>query len=468
MFLILSCIGPRIGKNPIAKSDIKYIHDERSLEAISSMTDPIFSSAPEQGTPANGRLWRNARLATFDPVRDGIGIIETGAVLERGGRIAWVGAESDLPSGETAGAEIIDLEGRWMTPGLIDCHTHLVHGGNRANEFEMRLNGATYEEVARAGGGIVSSVNATRALSVEDLAKASLARLDTLIAEGVTTVEIKSGYGLSVASELDMLRAARRLGELRPVGIVTAYLGAHATPADYRGRNGDYITDVVLPGLKQAAAEDLADAVDGFCEGIAFSPDEIARVFDAARALNLPVKLHADQLSNLHGAKLAASYGALSADHLEYTDEEGVAAMAAAGTVAVILPGAFYAINETKKPPVAEFRAAGVPMAVATDANPGTSPLTSLLLTMNMSATLFRLTVDECLAGVTRHAARALGLSAVTGTLEAGKRADLAVWDIERPAELVYRIGFNPLFARVAGGRLQYRSPALQPRDNRP
>jgi imidazolonepropionase len=425
------------------------------------MADPNFSS-----TPPNGRLWRNVRLATFDPAREGMGEIENGSLLEKEGRIAFVGAEADLPTGAAAGAEVIDLEGRWMTPGLIDCHTHLVYGGNRANEFEMRLNGATYEEVARAGGGIVSSVNATRALSVEGLAQASLSRLDTLLSEGVTTIEIKSGYGLSVDAELSMLRAARLLGTLRPVRVVTSYLGAHATPAGYRGRNGDYITDIVLPGLEKAAAEGLADAVDGFCEGIAFSPEEIARVFDAATALGLPVKLHADQLSNLNGAKLAASYRALSADHLEYTDEDGVAAMAASGTVAVLLPGAFYAINETRQPPVAAFRTAGVPIAIATDSNPGTSPLTSLLLTMNMSATLFRLTVEECLAGVTRNAAAALGLAAETGTLEAGKRADLAIWEIERPAELVYRIGYNPLFARVAGGHLQYRSPALTAPDH--
>ncbi|WP_454849474.1 imidazolonepropionase [Rhizobium binxianense] len=408
----------------------------------------------QEGSPDEDRpvLWRNARLTTLAAGSEGLGIVERGAVLSENGRIAFVGAESDLPASAIERSEIVDLEGRWVTPGLVDCHTHIVHGGNRAREFEMRLEGATYEEVARAGGGIVSSVRATNALSVEGLVEAALPRLDTLLSEGVTTIEIKSGYGLSRAGEAKMLEAARALGRARPVRVATSYLGAHATPAEYRGRNADYITDVVLPGLDDVHAQGLADAVDGFCEGIAFSPDEIARVFDRARELGLPVKLHAEQLSNLGGARLAASYGALSADHLEYLDDEGVAAMAAAGTVAVLLPGAFYAINETKKPPVEALRAAGVPIAVATDCNPGTSPLTSLLLTMNMAATLFRLTVEECIAGATREGARALGLIGETGTLEAGKSADLAIWNIESPAELVYRIGFNPLHARVFKG----------------
>jgi len=350
-------------------------------------------------------------------------------------------------------ASIIDCDGRWITPGLIDCHTHIVFGGDRAMEFEMRLEGATYEEVARAGGGIVSSVKATNALSVEGLVKAALPRVDTLLAEAVSTLEIKSGYGLSIEGELNMLRAARALEKVRPVRVVTSYLAAHATPVEYRGRNSDYITDIVLPGMDKAHAEGLIDAVDGFCEGIAFSVEEMARVFDHAKALGIPVKLHAEQLSNLGGAKMAASYGALSADHLEYLDAEGAAAMAEAGTVAVILPGAFYAINETQKPPIQALRDAGVKIAIATDCNPGTSPLTSLLLTMNMSATLFRLTVDECIAGATREAARALGLLGETGTLEVGKSADLAIWNIHRPAELVYRIGFNPLHSRIFKGR---------------
>lgn len=393
----------------------------------------------------------NARLATLDPSRPGLGIVEEGSILIRNGLIAHVGPGADDRA--IAEAEIVDLEGRWVTPGLVDCHTHVIHGGNRAREFEMRLEGASYEEIARAGGGIVSSVTATNALGPEALLAASLPRVDALLAEGVTTLEIKSGYGLTVEGELNMLRAARLLERVRPVRVVTSYLGAHATPAEYRGRNGDYISDVVLPGLDIAHAEDLADAVDGFCEGIAFSPEEMARVFERARALGLPVKLHAEQLSNLGGAKLAARFGALSADHLEYLDGEGVAALAAAGTVAVILPGAFYAIRERQKPPIEALRRAGVPMAVATDCNPGTSPLTSMLLTMNMSATLFGMTVAECLAGATREGARALGLLDVTGTIETGKSADLAIWTIDSPAELVYRMGFNPLHCRYFKGR---------------
>lgn len=404
---------------------------------------------------ANGalRIWRNARVLTLAEPARGLGLIEQGMVAVRGDRIAFVGAEADMPYSWSEAADVFDCQGRVVTPALIDCHTHLVHGGDRAMEFEMRLSGATYEEIARAGGGIVSSVKATNARSIEELARAALPRLDALLAEGVSTVEIKSGYGLSIAGELNMLRAARLLETLRPVRVVTSYLAAHATPVEYKGRNGDYITEVVLPGMDKAHAEGLVDAVDGFCEGIAFSVDEMRRVFDRAKALGLPVKLHADQLSNLHGAALAASYGALSADHLEYTDEEGAAAMAKAGTVAVLLPGAFYAINEACKPPVQALRDAGVRIAVATDCNPGTSPLTSLLLAMNMAATLFRLTVEECIAGATREAARALGLLGETGTLEAGKSADFAIWNIERPAELVYRIGFNPLYARIFKGQ---------------
>jgi imidazolonepropionase len=393
---------------------------------------------------------RNAHLATLAEGAEGMGVVENGAVAIEGGRIRYAGPEAGLPS--FPDAETVDLDGRWITPGLIDCHTHIVHGGNRAREFEMRLAGASYEEIARAGGGIVSSVKATNALSVDGLVEAALPRIDTLLAEGVTTLEIKSGYGLSSEGELNMLRAARAVEKVRPVRIVTSYLGAHATPVDYKGRNGDYIADIVLPAMEKAHAEGLADAVDGFCEGIAFSTAEIARVFDRARALGIPVKLHAEQLSDLGGARLAASYGALSADHLEYLDDEGVAAMAKSGTIAVLLPGAFYAIHEKQKPPVAALRRAGVPIAIATDCNPGTSPLTSLLLTMNMSATLFGLTVEECLAGATREAARALGLTNETGTLETGKSADLAIWNIERPAELVYRIGFNPLHARYFKG----------------
>lgn len=426
-----------------------YIHYEPMRKGVKLMRGNKIS---EDGVKSDGksRLWRNARLATLKEGEPGLGIVEKGAILTRDGRIVFAGRESDLP--ETGGAESVDLEGRWVTPGLVDCHTHIIHGGNRAREFEMRLQGASYEEIARAGGGIVSSVNATRALSVDGLIETALPRLDTLLAEGVTTIEVKSGYGLSIESELKMLQAARGLEKLRPVRVVTSYLAAHATPADYKGRNGEYITDVVLPGLELAHAEGLVDAVDGFCEGIAFSTAEIARVFDLAKSLGIPVKLHAEQLSNLGGAKLAASYAALSADHVEYLDEDGVKAMAAAGTVAVLLPGAFYAIHEKQKPPVKALRDAGVPIAIATDCNPGTSPLTSMLLTMNMGATLFSLTVEECIAGATRESARALGLLAETGTLEAGKSADFAIWDIESPAELVYRIGFNPLHAHVFKG----------------
>jgi len=405
----------------------------------------------ESGHTAPRRIWRNARLATLSPALPGMGLVEHGAVAAEDDRIVYVGPEAEMPV--LAGAETIDCEGRWITPGLVDCHTHLVHAGDRAGEFEMRLAGATYEEIARAGGGIVSSVKALRAAGEDELVAQSLPRLDALLAEGVTTVEIKSGYGLDLENEKKSLRAARRLGKERPVTVRTSFLGAHALPPEAAGDKQAYIDLVANVMLPAIAGEGLADAVDGFCEGIAFSPEQIARVFDAAKAAGLPVKLHADQLSNLHGAELAASYGALSADHLEYADEAGALAMAKAGTVAVILPGAFYFIRETKKPPFDLFRRHGVRMALATDNNPGTSPLTSLLLTMNMAATLFGMTVEECLAGVTREAAHALGLSGETGTLEAGKWADLAVWNIERPAELVYRMGFNPLHARIRRGQ---------------
>lgn len=398
------------------------------------------------------KVWRNARLATLAGGLPGLGMIERGAVAAEDERIVFAGPEADLP-GALDAAETIDCEGRLLTPGLIDCHTHLVWAGNRANEFEMRLAGATYEEVSRAGGGIVSSVKALRAASEAELVEQSLPRLDALIAEGVTAVEIKSGYGLDLGNERKSLAAARRLGQARGVTVRTTFLGAHALPPEAAGGKDAYIARVADEMLPAIHAEGLADAVDAFCEGIAFSPEQVARVFGKAKALGLPVKLHADQLSNLHGAALAARYGALSADHLEHTDEDGAAAMAKAGTVAVMLPGAFYFIRETRKPPVDLFRKYGTRMAVATDCNPGTSPLTSLLLAMNMAATLFGLTVEECVAGVTREAARALGMQGETGTLEAGKLADLAIWDVERPAELVYRMGFNPLHSRVWRGR---------------
>jgi imidazolonepropionase len=412
----------------------------------------IKSTPDGFGPTACDRLWRNARLATLNPALPGLGLIENGVIAVEDGRIVYAGIEADLPFSIENAADIIDCGGRWITPGLIDCHTHLVHAGDRANEFEMRLAGASYEEVAHAGGGIVSSVRSLREASEDELVCQTLPRLDALMAEGVTTVEVKSGYGLDLENEVKALRAARRLGEERDVAIRTTFLGAHALPPEFKGDKAGYIAKVVGEMLPAIAAEGLADAVDGFCEGIAFSTDEMRLVFDTAKAHGLPVKLHADQLSNLHGAALAAEYGALSADHLEYTDEAGAEAMAKSGTVAVILPGAFYFIRETKKPPIDLFRKAGVAMAIATDNNPGTSPLTSLLLTMNMAATLFDMTVTECIAGVTREAARALGLVDEVGTLEPGKWADFAIWNIERPAELVYRMGFNPLHARVRNG----------------
>lgn len=395
-------------------------------------------------------VFRNARLVTM--AGEGMGIIEGGAVVVASGQIVFAGAENDLPTG-LGDAEIIDCEGRVVTPGLIDCHTHLVFGGNRAREFEMRLDGAGYEEIARAGGGILSTVRATRAASEDELVAAALPRLDALMNEGVTTVEIKSGYGLTVADEAKTLRAARRLGTLRPVSVLTTALGAHAIPPEFAGRSGDYIDHVIAEQMPVLLSESLADAVDAFCEGIAFSPEEVDRLFTAARRMGLEVKLHADQLSNLHGAALAARHGALSADHLEYTDAEGAAAMAKAGTVAVLLPGAFYFLREKQLPPISAFRAAGTRMALATDCNPGSSPLTSPLLAMNMAATLFRMTVSECLAGFTREAARALGKLGEVGTLETGKWADLAIWSVESPAELVYRMGFNPLHQRIWRGK---------------
>ncbi|NDW04945.1 imidazolonepropionase [Jiella pacifica] len=397
-------------------------------------------------------VWRNLRLATMAETGQGIGRILDGALVVRDGRFAFAGSEADLPA-EFRAAESRDGEGRWATPGLVDCHTHLVYAGNRAKEFEMRLAGASYEEVARAGGGIVSSVKGVRAASEDELVAQTLPRLDALIAEGVTTVEIKSGYGLDTDSEMKSLRAAGRLAEARDVLIRRTFLGAHALPPEANGDKAAYIAKVCEEMLPAVAAAGLADAVDGFCEGIAFSPDEIARVFDAAKALGLPVKLHAEQLSDQGGAALAARYGALSADHLEYLSEDGARAMAAAGTVAVLLPGAFYFIRETKLPPVDLLRRHGVPIALATDSNPGTSPLTSLLLTMNMAATFFRMTVDECLLAVTRNGAEALGLGDEIGTLEAGKRADFCLWGVDDPAELVYRIGFNPLHQRFRGGQ---------------
>jgi imidazolonepropionase len=398
------------------------------------------------------RIWLDARLLTLEPGKSALGTIERGAIAARDGRIAFVGLRQDLPAGWDA-VERIPCEGRWITPGLVDCHTHLVFGGDRAREFEMRTAGATYEEISRAGGGILSTVASTRAAREDQIVTGALARVDRLLTEGVTTIEVKSGYGLDLDSEARLLRAARRLGVERAVSITTTFLGAHALPAEAGGDKEAYIARVCEEMLPAIAHEGLADAVDAFCERVAFTPEQTARVFAAAKAAGLPVKLHADQLSDSGGAKLAAEHGALSADHLEHANEDGVTAMARAGTVAVLLPGAYYMLRETQAPPVGLFRKHGASMALATDCNPGTSPITSLLVILNMGATLFRLTVEECLAGVTREAARALGLLDEIGTLECGKWCDLAIWNIERPAELVYWIGINPLHGRVWRGQ---------------
>ncbi|MEM9095506.1 MAG: imidazolonepropionase [Pseudomonadota bacterium] len=390
----------------------------------------------------------NARIATMAASAGPYGLIEHGFVDMSDGYIRDVGEMDQAPATNVPKR---DLEGRLVTPALIDCHTHVVFGGDRAREFEMRLQGATYEEVARAGGGIVSTVSATREAAEEDLLKSALRRVDALIAEGAGTIEVKSGYGLDIETELKMLRVARRIERVRPVRVKTSFLGAHAVPGEFQDKADAYIDEVCIPALEAAHAAGLADAVDGFCEGIAFSPAQIDRVFAKAKELGLPVKLHAEQLSNLGGAELAARYAALSADHLEYLDQTGVAAMAKAGTVAVLLPGAFYTLRETQKPPVEALRAQGVPIAVATDCNPGSSPMTSLLLTMNMVCTFFRMTPEEALTGATRHAALALGLNDV-GVIAPGKRSDLAIWDVMHPSELSYRIGYNPLHQRIFGG----------------
>ena len=399
-------------------------------------------------------LWHKGRLATMAAERnEPYGAIEPGAVAVQDGRIAWLGPAAELPGApESLARECHDLEGRWLTPGLIDCHTHLVYGGDRAGEFELRLEGASYEAIARAGGGIRSTVSATRDADEASLTEAARARLRHLMAEGVTTVEIKSGYGLALEPELKQLRVARHLGATEPVTVKTTFLGAHALPPEFEGRAEAYI-DAIVDMMPEVAASGLADAVDAFCEGIGFTPDQTARVFEAARATGLPVKLHADQLSDLGGGALAARYGALSADHLEYASEASIAAMAEAGTVAVMLPGAFYVLRESKLPPVEACRAAGVPMALASDCNPGSAPVTSLLLMLNMACTLFRLTPEEALAGATRNAAQALGLQDECGRLAPGLAADFALWAIAVPAELSYRIGFNPCAGIVQAGR---------------
>ena len=395
----------------------------------------------------------NVHLATME---HGYGELLDAAIAVKDGRIAWFGPGDELPA---SGAVLFDGQGCWLTPGLIDCHTHIVHAGNRSDEFEARLNGASYEDISRAGGGIMSTVRATRAASDDELLRQSLPRVLALLAEGVTTLEIKSGYGLDADSEAKMLRVARRIGEQLPVSVRTTFLGAHALPPEYAGQADAYIDLLCAQMLPKLAGDGLVDAVDAFCERIGFTPAQTQRMFDAAQGLGLPVKLHAEQLSDLGGAALVARYAGLSADHLEFLSDEGIAAMAKHGTVAVLLPGAYYFLREVQQPPISDLRAAGVPMAVSTDCNPGTSPMTSLLLAMNMACTLWRLTPQEALAGATCHAARALGLQQETGSLVVGKRADFALWRIARPADLAYALGLNPCAGVVHGG--VWRAPVV-------
>lgn len=422
-----------------------------------AMPDAEHATVPRNPQPVTTRpmpdaVYVNCRVATMERGGRPYGLIEDAALAAAGGDIAWVGKRKHLPAGLRS-ADEVDLEGATATPALIDCHTHIVFAGNRAAEFEQRLHGASYEEIARSGGGILSTMRATRAASEDELVASAVPRLDALLAEGASVVEIKSGYGLSIADELKMLRAARRLATLRPVHVVTSWLAAHAVPPEYAGESDAYIDEVVLAGLARARGENLVDMVDGFCESIAFAPAQIARIFEAADRHGLPKRLHAEQLGNPGGARLAAACGARSADHLEYLDGRGVRALAASGTAAVLLPGACYTLRATRTPPVEALRAADVPMAVATDGNPGSSPLYSLLLAMNMACTLFRLTPEEALLGTTAVAARVLGLEDRHGTLTRGKRADMAVWDIGHPAELAYHVAYNPLRMRIIGGR---------------
>jgi len=391
---------------------------------------------------------KNATIATCMQAKPAYGLIPDGAIAVEQGLVRWCGHTKDLPE-QYQSLPPRDLKGRLLTPSFIDCHTHIVHGGHRAGEFEQRLEGVSYAEISASGGGIVSTMTATRTATVDNLVSSALPRVDTLIAEGVSVIEIKSGYGLDSTTELNMLRAARRIQTLRPVIVKTSFLGAHAVPAEYSGEADKYIDNVCIPALELAHQEGLVDAVDGFCESIAFSPDQIERVFKKAKELGLPIKLHAEQLTLLGGAALAARYGALSADHLEYLDLNGVKAMADSGTVAVLLPGAFYTLREAQSPPVELFREHSVPIAIATDCNPGSSPMTSLLLTMNMACTLFRLTPEEALVGVTRAAALALGI-ADRGVIAPQMQADFALWDVSHPSELSYRIGFNPLIERIS------------------
>lgn len=401
------------------------------------------------------KLFTNANLATM--LKGDIPYGKTAAtnLAVEENQIAWIGTDKELENFTLPeNCQIIDLENRWMTPGLVDCHTHLVYGGNRAEEFEMALNGLSYEEIAKRGGGIISTVNATRAATEENLLSASKSRLMECMSGGVTTVEIKSGYGLDLETEIKMLEVARHLGQDNPVRVLKTFLGAHALPPEFKGNSDGYMDKVCKEMLPTMDTLGLVDAVDAFCETIAFSTDQVRRLFKAAEQLQLPVKLHAEQLSNQHGAELAANFSALSADHLEYLDEAGVKAMAAHGTVAVLLPGAYYFLREDKSPPLDLLRQHNIPIALATDCNPGSSPVTSPQLVMNMAAILFRMTPEEALAGFTRNGARALGLHNKIGTLEVGKQADLAVWDINHPAELTYRIGGSLLFQRYFSGNI--------------
>jgi imidazolonepropionase len=410
---------------------------------------------PAQNRPPGkiDSLWLNVHLATMTETGP-YGMMNDGALALRGDKIAWTGKRTDLPADfESRTAEVFDGKNCWITPGLVDCHTHLVYAGSRAREFELGLQGATYEEIARQGGGIRSTVAATREADEDDLFKQSNSRLQALVQEGVTTVEIKSGYGLDLETEMRMLRVVRKLGQKNPVTVVPTYLGAHALPPEYEGRSDDYIDFVCQTVMPEVARQKLAVSVDAFCESIGFTPEQTERVFKTAKKLGLTVKLHAEQLSDLQGAELAAGYKALSAEHLEYVSEEGIKALAANGTVAVLLPGAFYFLRETRVPPIELLRRHKVPIALATDCNPGSSPTTSLLLMLNMACTLFRMTPEEALAGVTRNGARALGLQHKIGTLEPGKDADFVLWDIAEPAELAYRIGFNPLQQIVRHGK---------------
>ena len=400
----------------------------------------------------NRYVLSECNVATMVSGKKDFGLINDGAIVVEGNKITWVGEKKHLPA-LYSNYNQSTLKNRLITPGLIDCHTHLVFGGNRSKEFDMRLNGKSYQEIAASGGGIASTVKATRASSEEELINSSLIRLDDMISAGVTTIEIKSGYGLDIDTECMMLRVAKKLETLRPIRIIKSFLGSHAIPPEYKDNSNKYIYEVCIPALKKAFNEGLVDAVDGFCETVALSVEQVELVFKTAQELDLPVKLHAEQLSHQGGTKLASQYSALSIDHLEYANEDDVNSMANSGSVAVVLPGAFYTLKEKQKPPIEFFRKYNVPIAVATDCNPGSSPMTSLLLAMNMACTFFSLTPQETMEGVTRNAAKALGEKQI-GVISEGMIADLSVWDVEHPSELSYRIGFNSLYKRIFGGIL--------------